>query len=291
MVEKPSAGERAFDLINGLLVALITLACLYPILHVFAASLSDPVRLMRHMGPMVWPQGFTLEGFKVVFKNPNIYSGYRNTVFYVVVGTGISMVLTTLGAYALSRKGYPFRRFLMVAIVFTMYFGGGLIPNFLLVRTLGMYNTAWALLLPTAIGTWNLVVMRTSFATVPESLAESAYIDGANDFVILWRIFLPLSKATLAVIALFYGVGRWNSWFEAMIYLRRREMFPLQLILREILISNSASGNSSMDVEIFYLDEVIRYATIVVATLPILLVYPFLQKYFMKGVMLGSVKG
>lgn len=291
MVEKPSAGERAFDLINGLLVALITLACLYPILHVFAASLSDPVRLMRHMGPMVWPQGFTLEGFKVVFKNPNIYSGYRNTVFYVAVGTGISMVLTTLGAYALSRKGYPFRRFFMVAIVFTMYFGGGLIPNFLLVRTLGMYNTAWALLLPTAIGTWNLVVMRTSFATVPESLAESAYIDGANDFVILWRIFLPLSKATLAVIALFYGVGRWNSWFEAMIYLRRREMFPLQLILREILISNSASGNSSMDVEIFYLDEVIRYATIVVATLPILLVYPFLQKYFMKGVMLGSVKG
>lgn len=173
-----------------------------------------------HDGLMLWPDGYSLKGYRVILNNPNIWSGYRNTIYYMLLGTAINMIMTTPGAFILSRKGWPGRKFFMFLFVFTMYFSGGMIPTFLIVRALGLYNTTWALVLPGAIGTWNMIVLRTAFSSIPEALPESAYLDGANDLQILLYIFLPLSKATLAVIILFYAVGHWNSWFPAMLYLR-----------------------------------------------------------------------
>jgi len=259
-------------------------------LHVLFASFSNPLQLMMHSGALLWPKGFSLKGYEIVLSNKNILTGYLNTIFYVVAGTSINILLTSLGAYALSRSGFMFKRTITVLIVFTMYFSGGLIPSFLLVKGIGIYNTRLALILPGAIATWNLIVMRTSFRSIPASLEESARMDGANDFVILFRIFLPVAKATIAVMLLFYAVDHWNAWFNAMIYLRERNKYPLSLFLREILIANSTSGNVNPDADIFFLDEVIKYATIIISTVPILAAYPFAQRYFMKGVMLGSLK-
>lgn len=290
MGKNRSAGDKIFVIIVYVLMGGMALVCLYPMWHVVMASVSDPIQLMRHSGVILKPLGHSLEGYRVVLQNPNIPISYRNTIFYVVLGTAINMFLTTLGAYALSRKGYMLKRTLTLLIVFTMYFNAGLIPNFLLVKNLGMYNSVWAMVLPGAVSTWNLIVMKTAFQSVPVSLEESARLDGANDFIILFKIFLPLSKATVAVMILFYAVGHWSSWFNAMIYLRDRNKFPLQLIMREILISNSTSGNSLADTDAMFLQEVVKYATIVVSTVPILFIYPFAQKYFMAGVMMGSVK-
>ena len=290
MKKKIITGDRIFIIIVYILMGFMALICLYPMWHVVMASFSDPLQLMRHTGVILKPLGLSLEGYKVVIQNPNIPRSYLNTIFYVCLGTVINMFLTTFGAYALSRKGYLFKRTLTLLFVFTMYFNAGLVPNFLLVRNLGMYNTIWALMLPGAITTWNLIVMKTALQSVPVSLEESARLDGANDFVILFRIFLPLSKATVAVMILFYAVSHWSSWFNAMIYLRDRDKFPLQLILREILISNSTSGNTVADTDAMFLEEIVKYSTIVVSTVPILFIYPFVQKYFMSGVMMGSVK-
>ena len=289
MIENRSPGERIFIGTVYIITGLMALMCLYPMLHVLFASISDPIRLMQHTGVILKPLGFSLEGYKIVLKNPNIPVSYLNTIIYVVVGTSINILMTTLGAYALSRKGYMFKKTITLLIVFTMYFNGGLIPNFLLVKALGMYNTIWALVVPGAISTWNLIVMKTCFQAIPVSLEESARLDGANDFVILLKVFLPLSKATMAVMLLFYAVTQWSSWFNAMIYLSDRKKFPLQLIMREILIANSTSGNT-MDSDVMFLEEVVKYATIIVSTVPVLCIYPFVQKYFMTGVMMGSVK-
>jgi putative aldouronate transport system permease protein len=296
MLVKKTFGEISFDIVNYLLLILVGLACLYPMLHVLFASFSEPAGLAKHTGILFKPQGFSTIGYGIVFRNPNILSGYMNTIFYVVVGTTLNILMTALGAYVLSRKDLLLKKLLMLMIVFTMYFGGGLIPEFLLVKGLGLYDSRLALIIPTLISTWNLIVMTTAFRAIPDSLEESAKMDGANDFIILFRIILPVTKATIAVMVLFYAVGHWNSWFSAMIYLRDRGLYPLQLLLREILIANSASGNllegasvSEDDRALVYL--VIKYCTIIVATVPILLIYPFCQKYFMKGVMLGSVKG
>ena len=290
MIENRSPGDRIFIGTVYIITGLMALMCLYPMLHVLFASISDPIRLMQHTGVILKPLGFSLEGYKIVLKNPNIPVSYLNTIIYVVVGTSINILMTTLGAYALSRKGYMFKKTITLLIVFTMYFNGGLIPNFLLVKALGMYNTIWALVVPGAISTWNLIVMKTCFQAIPVSLEESARLDGANDFVILLKVFLPLSKATMAVMLLFYAVTQWSSWFNAMIYLSDRKKFPLQLIMREILIANSTSGNT-MDSDVMFLEEVVKYATIIVSTVPVLCIYPFVQKYFVKGVMIGAVKG
>ncbi len=290
MKKKGLTEDHIFAGAAYLLTGIMAVACLYPMWHVVMASFSDPIELMRHSGVILKPLGHSLEGYRVVLQNPNIPKSYFNTIFYVLAGTSINMLLTTMGAYALSRKGFLFRRTLTLLIVFTMYFNAGLVPNFLLVKGLGMYNSILALLLPGAISTWNLIVMKTAFQSIPVSLEESARLDGANDFTILFRIFLPLSKATVAVMILFYAVGHWSSWFHAMLYLRDRAKFPLQLIMREILISNSANGNASADSDVMFLQEVVKYATIVVSTVPILFIYPFAQKYFMAGVMMGSVK-
>ncbi len=290
MVERKTPGEIALQVAIYLIVTLVGFTCLYPMLYCLCASFSDPMRLLSHRGALFFPVGFSLRGYNVVLNNPNILIGYKNTLAYVLGGLAISMTLTPLGAYALASKGYPFRRVIVFLFVFTMYFSGGMVPTFLAISNYGMYNTAWAIILPSAISTYNMIVMRTSFAAVPAALKESAYIDGANDFTILYRIYIPVCKATMAVIILFYAVSQWNSWFPAMLYLRDSTKWPLQMILREILINNG-SGGIAEDADAQYLQELIKYCTIIIATVPILCIYPFVQKYFMKGVMLGSIKG
>ncbi|TLS48687.1 carbohydrate ABC transporter permease [Paenibacillus antri] len=296
MNRKGSLGEAAFDTFNYVLLTVIGIVCLYPMLHVLFASFSEPALLSRHSGLLFRPLGFSLVGYEVVLQNPNIWTGYLNTLFYVTVGTVLNVLMTALGAYALSRKNLMLKKPLAIMTVFTMYFGGGLIPNFLLVKNIGLYDTRLALIIPGLIATYNMIVMRAGFAAVPDGLEESAKIDGANDFTILFRIILPVAKATVAVIVLFYAVGHWNAWFNAVLYLQDRGLYPLQLLLREILIANSASGNTVESVAMNEDDRslvyvLIKYCTIIVATVPILFIYPFCQKYFVKGVMLGSMKG
>ncbi|MFD0870977.1 Inner membrane ABC transporter permease protein ycjP [Chlamydia abortus] len=291
-MNRPTIGERIFDFFNSLFMILLCLATLYPFLYVLIASLSDPAWAVQQRGLIWFPHGFNLDAYKLVFDNPMIKTGYMNTLFIVVVGTAINVFMTALGAYGLSRQNVMWKNPIMFFIVFTMFFSGGLIPTYLLVTNLGMLDTLWALIIPGAVSAFNLIIMRTSFQGIPISLEESAKLDGANDFTVLFRIILPLSMPVVAVMILFYGVGHWNSWFSAMIYLRNRELFPLQLVLREILITNSTDSmmTSVGAADKMPIGETIKYATIIVATIPILLLYPFLQKYFVKGVMIGAIK-
>ncbi|HEY8363343.1 MAG TPA: carbohydrate ABC transporter permease [Tissierellaceae bacterium] len=244
----------------------------------------------------MWPLGkATLKGYSLVLNNPNIVSGFLNTLFYVGVGTTLSMVVTILGAYVLSRKGLYWNKVVMGLIIFYMYFQGGLIPFFLMVKNMGLMDSRWAVILPTVVNTWNLIVMRTSFTTVPDSLIESAKLDGASEWRIVWVIAVPVLQATVAVIALFYAVGRWNEWFNPSLFLTSKNKYPLQVILREILLKNSTQSMTQIGVvgqseqESYRL--LVKYCTIMVATVPILLVYPFLQRYFIHGIMIGSLKG
>lgn len=287
--------RSVFPLFNGLLLALVGLLCLYPLLYIVFASLSEPDRIMKHTGLLLGPLGFTFEGYELAFRNPNILTGYMNTIFYVVVGTALSLIVTAAGAFVTSRKDALLARPIMLGVVFTMYFSGGLIPLFLLVNNLGLYNTRTAIILVGLVNTWNLIVMRTSFLGIPDSLEESAKIDGASPMTIFTRIYLPLSKPMLATMMLFYGVGNWNSWFNHMIYLQDRDKFPLQLIMREILIANDMSSMTNMSTVGTYTNDMyqvlVKYAVVVIATLPILCIYPFLQRYFIKGVMVGAIKG
>lgn len=292
MTYKRSSGETVFLWFNVTFMLLLCFATLYPFVYILFASISDPTEISRFRGMLLYPKGFSLDAYAAVLQNPMVLTGYRNTLFYVIAGTAINLVMTTLSAYALSRRNVYFRDHIMLFIVITMVFSGGLIPSFLLINNLGMLNTPWALLLPGAINSFNLIIMRTAFQTIPASLEESARIDGANDWVIMTRIIIPLSMPVIAVMILWYAVGHWNSYFNAFIYLRDRELFPLQLVLREILISNStdnmmtgAATSDRMDIGI-----TIKYATIIVSTLPILVLYPFLQKYFVHGVMIGALK-
>ncbi len=292
MVQEKRLSDYVFDSFNIIFLLLLSLVFLYPMIHIIMASFSNPIAIMNHRGILLWPDGYSLEGYKVVLNNPNVLTGYINTILYVVVGTALNVIATAMGAYVLSSDDFPLKKPLSIAIVFTMYFSGGIIPNFLLVKSIGLYNTRMALILPGLIITWNLIMMRTSLNAIPKSLAESAKIDGANDFTVLFRIIIPVAKATIAVMVLFYAVDHWNSWFNAMIYLKDRSKYPLQLILREILISNSSSGNTlqSTDEVSSLLDQLIKYSTIIISTVPILFVYPFVQKYFITGVMIGSLK-
>ena len=293
MVENKSFGSRLFDVFNYVLLLVLTLIFLYPLWYVLVGSISDPVRLFMHNGLLLRPLGFSMQGYRTMLQNPNIGIGYANTLFYVVVGTAMSIFFSCLGAYTLSRPKLMFKKIFTLLVVFTMYFSGGMIPKFLVVKGIGLYNTRMAVILPGVISTWNMIVMRTSFRAIPPSLEESARLDGAGDFTILFRIILPCAKATIAVMVLYYAVAQWNGWFDAMIYLQDRKKFPLQLFMREILLininnANNAAGNDASDV--LYLDTLVKYAMIIISTVPILCVYPFVQKYFMKGVMMGSVK-
>ncbi len=293
MALKRTRGEKVFTVFNVLILLLVSFITLYPMLYVVFASVSNPIRLIQAKGMLFYPLGFTGTAYRLVLQNRSILTGYLNTLFLITVGTACNVAITAIAAYVLSRQRYMLKRFFNLIVVITMLFNGGLIPTYMIIKSYGLLDSRWALILPGLLTTYNLMIMRTSFAGIPYSLEESAKIDGAGDMTVLVRIILPLSKAIIAVMVLFYGVGHWNSWFNAAIYLDSRSKYPLQLILREILISNdtSAMGNdlSANDQEM--ISENIKYATIVVATLPIMCVYPFIQKYFVTGVMIGSVKG
>jgi putative aldouronate transport system permease protein len=285
-------GENVFMVFNYAFLALIALICLYPMLYVLFASFSNNNLLMRHTGLLFGPAGFNTAAYERVFKNPMILLGYRNTLFVLIVGVMLALFMSSLGAYFLSRKNVFFKKPIMLAITFTMFFSGGMIPAYLNLRDLHLTNTLWGLIIPGMISTYNMIIMRTSFQSIPESLTEAAIIDGAGHIRILFSVILPLSKAIMAVMILYYGIGIWNSWFWASVLLRNREMYPLQVILREILLQNSAlemsTGVDAGEQESIAIT--IRYATIIVATVPVLCIYPFLQKYFARGVMIGAVK-
>ncbi|MDQ0899194.1 MULTISPECIES: carbohydrate ABC transporter permease [unclassified Paenibacillus] len=290
-----SRGDRVFDTINTLLLVLITVIVLYPLLFVLSASISEPSVVARGQ---LWllPKGINFIGYERVFQNKEILTGYMNTIVYTLVGTAINLVLTICAAYPLSRPDFRGRYVITAIIVFTIFFSGGLIPSYLLVKNLGMLNTIWALIIPNAISVYNVIIMRTFFqSSIPHEIQEAASIDGCNNFRILLRVVLPLSMPIIAVMILFYAVGHWNAFFNALIYLSDRAKYPLQLILREILIQGQMAAmidmaDDSLAKKLMEV-EVIKYAVVVIANLPVLLLYPLLQKYFVKGVMIGALKG
>ncbi len=282
----------SFDAVIIVILSIVILVTLYPMYYVAISSVSNPTRLISHQGPLFYPLGIDFSSYKLVFDNPMISRGYINTILYVIVGTTVNVTMTILGAFVLSRKGLYWGKLLRLMVVFTLFFSSGLIPFYLVVDKVGLMGNWLAVIVPYAINPMNLIIMRTSFMTIPQSLEEAARLDGAKEIYVLFRIIVPLSMPIIAVMILFYGVGHWSSWFSAMIFIKKREMFPLQLILREILITNSTESmmTSVGGSDKAPLTETIKYATIIVATVPILLVYPFLQKYFIKGVMVGAIK-
>ena len=275
-----------------LVVALMTL---YPFYYVAMASFSKSAEFMMHEGFLWKPLGFTLDAYKVVMKNDKIFTGFANTLFLIVVKGSMSMLLTIIGAYVLSRKDAMLVPAAMFLIVVTMFFSGGLIPTYLNVRSFGLDNKIWALVFPTVITPFNMIILRNAFSAVPGEIGEAASIDGAGSVGTLFMIMLPLVVPSLMVILLYYAVDIWNSWFDAMLYLRKKALYPLQLVLREILINNNTSsmgGNmASAGGDNETMAESVQYAVMMVATVPILLVYPFLQRYFVNGIMVGAVKG
>lgn len=286
---------KIFDIVNGIILTLLMLLCLYPFLYVMFASVSEPWELVRHRGLLWRPLGFSLSGYQAVLQNRSIITGYITTLINLFGGTFLNIVLTLLAAYAISRKNYMLKKPIIILIVFTMFFNSGIIPRFLVVKSLGLYNSRWSMVLPTAINVFNLIIMRTAIEALPDSLEEAAVLEGANDFDILTKIVVPLIKPTIAVLVLYYGVSHWNQWYQALMYIQSRDKYPLQLVLREILIGNSTesmmAGSVDSSGESAVIGEVIKYATIIVSTLPILVIYPLMQKYFVKGVMVGAVKG
>lgn len=290
---KESLSRKVFLVVNNIVLGLLGFACLAPMWHVLCCSISDPSALARTGGFHLLPIApFSFAGYEAVLSYKNIWIGYLNTLFYVGAGTLLNLVLTIIAAYVLSRKRFMLRNGIMMMMAFTMLFNGGLIPTYLVFVNLNLINTRFAILLCSAFNVFNMVILRTSFMGIPESLEESVRLDGANDFQILWHIILPLSKASVAVIALFVAVSIWNSWFTSAIYLLDRTKWPIQLFLREVLINNSQKSlEAGVKASAVALQTLVKYAITIIATLPILCIYPFVQKYFVKGVMIGSVKG
>lgn len=291
---KESKGDRAFTIFNYIFLAIVAVVVLYPLIFVLSASLSNPEYVIS--GDLwLWPKEYTVEAYEKVFQNPDIINGFINTLKYTFFGTLLNIVMTICAAYPLSRRHLKGKGFIMAFMVFTMFFSGGLIPTYLLIRDLGMINTFWVMIIPNAVAVWNIIIMRTFFQSIPYELEESAMIDGAGNFRILWSIVLPLSLPVMAVMVLFYAVGHWNSYFQALIYLQDQDKFPLQLILRQILIQGQADDMIKATSESFLAQKLsvegLKYAVLIVANLPMLMLYPFLQRYFVKGVMIGSLKG
>jgi len=293
--KRQTLGDKTFDVVNVLLCILILLVVLYPMYFVIIASISDPKAV--NAGKVFFlPIGIHFKAYRMVFRDPMIVTGYLNSLKYMVLGTTFNLVMTILAAYPLSRRDLKGKGIFTAVLMFTMFFGGGLIPTFLVMNTLGMMNTIWAMIFPGAVSVYNTMVMRTYFTTsIPYELQEAAEVDGCRNFGILFRIVLPLSKPIIAVMILFYGVGHWNSWFNALIYINDTDMYPLQLVLRSILIQNQQSQDMVGELDTLgdrvMLAETMKYALIIVATLPMMILYPFLQRYFVKGVMVGAVKG
>lgn len=298
MIRTKSTGRKIFEIINtSLLVGFVAL-CVLPIWHVICASISDPMHVLSTTGLILWPKGITFQGYTLVFGNQSIIRSFGNTLVYVSAATVIGMMVTAMGGYALSRKNLLWANAIMVMITFTMLFSGGIVPAYLLLKRIGLYNSPWVLILPMCVNTFNLIIVRTSMASIPGSLEESAKLDGASHFTIFWSIVLPLVKPTIATVTLYYAVFHWNSWFFASIFLRDRSLFPMQLVLKELLVANDFSSVSSnitaaeaADMSLNLSRELIKYCTIVISSLPIFCVYPFVQKYFESGVMIGAIKG
>lgn len=295
---RDSYGDRIFTWINYAVLSVFTLSVIYPLLYILSASFSSSDAIVSGR-VWLWPVNFTLDGYEAVFNHKLIWSGFRNSLFYMAAGTAINVTLTVLAAYPLSRRDLYGRNLVMFYFIFTTMFSGGLIPFYILVRNLGMLDTVWALLLPGAVGIWNVVITRTYFqTTIPDEMLEAAQLDGCNDFKFVWRIVLPLSMPILAVISLFYAVGHWNQYFMAFIFLKSQHLYPLQIVLREILIQNNINMDmlaSVVDVQDAAkregLSNLLKYSLIVVATMPLMIIYPFVQKHFVKGMMIGSLKG
>lgn len=291
---KRTKGEKVFAVFNTMMMAMLFLIFVLPIWHVTMTSISNPLMVSRSTGLILHPLGkVTLGGYRLVLQNSFIVNSYLNTLLYVTAATAFGTAITILAAYVISRKDLYFKKPIAFMITFTMIFNGGLIPNYLLVRNLHMLNTRWALIIPMSVSAFNVIIMRTSFAQIPDALIEAAVIDGASPFRILTQIILPVSKAIIAVIVLFYVIQQWNAWFNASIYIQSRSLYPLQLTLREIVLLNTdqsvVSAADSGDVEIFR--PLVNYATIMISIIPMMIVYPFIQKYFVSGVMIGSIKG
>ncbi len=294
-MRKMTKGQSAFNIFNITFMLLLMFVTLYPFYYVIVASLTSTRVLEVNTGLLWYPIEFTTKAYEVAASHPLLLSGFKNILIIMVISIPLSLLMTILCAYFLASKGMLFKKPIAYMMLLTMFFGGGLIPSYLNIMDLGLYDTLWALILPSALSLYNAIITKTALEGIPESLTESAYIDGANDLVILWKILVPLIMPTLAVMTLYYGVGQWNNWFAATIYLQDNTKLPIQAILRSILIANEKTLNTGMevaggDMENSYA-ETIKYAVIIISTVPILCVYPFLQKYFVKGVMIGAVKG
>ncbi len=289
--KKKSGSDLILDLVVYTLLVLIALACLYPMWYVLVASFTDSTELSRNPGILLWPEKFVANAYKLVFENPLFTVAFMNSIKVLIVGLPINIFLTLLCGYFMSCTGMMWKKAVNAMVLFTMFFSGGLIPTYLNVKSLGIFNSIWSLVLPTALSVYNAIICKTAIEAIPDSLKESAYLDGANDFQIIFKIILPLIKPTLAVLLLYYGVGHWNSWFNASIYITDSTKLPVQNILRSILLANrELAGSGSSDTYNAYA-ETIKYAAVVVSTFPVLCIYPFLQKYFAKGAMIGAVKG
>ena len=291
-------GRKPSSYITDAIIVIIMLALMfitvYPLLYTVFASFSDAKQLLKLEGPMWWPlEPFTLRGYELTFQNAKLVPSIFNTLFYVIVGTLGGLVITGMAAFVLSRKNFMLKNIIMKLIMFTMFFSGGIIPLFFVVRQIGIYDTRWAFLLPWIMSAYNMIIMRTFFLGIPESLEESATLDGATDLQIFFKIYVPLSTAVIAVIAMYYGVAWWNSWYQSLVFQPSNSLWPLQMVLREVLITNTKSATTDVTsmAEESYTRELVKYCTVVVSTVPILIIYPVLQRYFVKGVMIGAVKG
>ncbi|UHA71830.1 carbohydrate ABC transporter permease [Paenibacillus sp. 481] len=290
-----SWGDRLFNAVNIAMLTIITLIVLYPLVFVLSASISNPEAVLNG-AVWLWPQDINFDAYFKIFNNKDILIGYGNTILYTVLGTAINVVMTICAAYPLARKDLFGRNAITLLIVFTMFFSGGLIPTYLIIKQLGMLDSIWVMIIPNAVAVWNIIIMRTFFQqSIPPELEEAAMIDGSSHMQTLLRIVLPLSLPIIAVMVLFYAVSHWNSYFNALIYLDSRELFPLQLVLREIVIQSDAGDlvklQSESAARMKMTVEGLKYAVLVVANLPVLLLYPFLQRYFVKGMMIGALKG
>lgn len=285
--------DTVAQIIIAFVLALIGMICIYPLLYVLSMSISNPIRIAKET-LWLFPKGFSVLAYRKVFENPQIWRCYYNTIWYALVGTTINVTLTVMLAYPLARSDFRARHFLMFMVTFTMLFSGGLIPLYILVNKVGIFNTRWALVLPTAIAAWNTIITRSFFQGHPDSLAESAKLDGANDMVILVRIILPISQAIIAVLTIFYAVFHWNSFFPALIYLPDSKLHPLQLFLMKLLIQNdTAMMEEGIEeaLDKLFVAQQLKYAAIMITVAPIIMIYPFMQKHFVKGVMIGAIKG
>lgn len=292
---KSPFGDKIFDIATFIILTLSVIVVVFPLYFIIIASISDPVAVQSGQ-VLFWPKGISFEGYDLILKDKNIWTGYRNSLWCVLVGTIINLAFTIPAGYALSRKGLPGKGLIMIFLTFTMFFNGGMIPTYLLVKDLGLLDTLWALVLTDAISVMNIIIVRTFFQTnIPDELYEAAQMDGCNELQTFFKVALPLAKPVIAIMMLYYGLGQWTQFFKGIIYLQSEDLYPLQLVLRNILIQNTSSATNMTSTETFLaqqrLAELMKYGVIIIGSLPPILAYPFVQKYFEKGMMVGSIKG